>query len=70
LENVTHPQTFVKAWALDSLATFAVNDARLMPAVRAHLNEFEQAGSKALQTRARQIRQRLGESQNRRGRRS
>jgi hypothetical protein len=59
LENVEHPQTFVKAWALDSLATFAAKDARLMPAVRAHLDEFEQSGGKALQARARKIRQRL-----------
>jgi hypothetical protein len=59
LENLTYPQAFVKAWALDSLATFALNDRRLMPAVRAHLNEFEKTGSKAVQARARRIRQRL-----------
>ncbi|HEY6344573.1 MAG TPA: hypothetical protein VIY49_24020 [Bryobacteraceae bacterium] len=59
LENLTYPQAFVKAWALDSLATFAVKDGRLMPAVRAHLEEFEKTGSKALQARARRIRQRL-----------
>ena len=34
LRDVEHPQTFVKAWALDSLATMAKNDAALMPTVR------------------------------------
>jgi hypothetical protein len=33
LENVTFPQTFVRAWALDSLATFAARRKRLGPVV-------------------------------------
>lgn len=34
LRDIKHPQTFVKAWALDSVATFAASDATLMPVVR------------------------------------
>jgi len=49
------PQTFVKAWALDSLATLAEKDARLLPIVRRHLRAFERSGSKALAARARRI---------------
>ena len=60
LENVTYPQTFVRAWALDGLATFAMRRPRLAPVVRKYLREFEQSDSKALQARARQIRARLG----------
>ena len=37
---VQHPQLFVKAWALDSLATFAANDTTLMPVVRRQLRDF------------------------------
>ena len=59
VENVSYPQTFVRAWALDSLATFAQTDSRLIPAVHQHLAEFERSGSKALQARARKIRERL-----------
>ena len=59
LENVTHPQKFVQAWALDSLATFATRDRRLMRTVRKYLAQFEQSGSKALQARARKIRRRI-----------
>jgi len=59
LENVVYPQTFVKAWALDSLATFALKDAHLMPIVQRHLELFDSSDSKALQARARKIRERL-----------
>jgi hypothetical protein len=59
LENVAFPQTFVRAWALDGLATFADRRVRLMPIVRRHLRDFEGSPSKALQARARQIRARL-----------
>lgn len=59
LENVKFPQTFVRAWALDSLATLAQRKVTLMPIVRRHLREFERSSSKALQARAKQIRARL-----------
>ena len=59
LENVTFPQTFVRAWALDSLATLSVRRPRLAPIVQHHLRSFERSPSKALQARARQIRERL-----------
>ena len=59
-DNVTFPQTFVRAWALDSLASFSVGRPRLAPLVKRHLREFERSGSKALAARARNIRARLG----------
>ena len=59
LENVAFPQTFVRAWALDGLATLAESRATLMPIVRRHLRDFERSPSKALQARAKQIRARL-----------
>ncbi len=58
-DNITFPQTFVRAWALDSLATIAQERPALMPLVRRHLSKFEKSDSKALQARARQIRSRL-----------
>src|SRR5438552_6455597 len=60
LENVAFPQTFVRAWALDSLATLSERRAKLTPLVERHLREFERSPSKALQARARNIRARLG----------
>jgi HEAT repeat protein len=60
LENVACPQTFVRAWALDGLATLAEQRAALLPIVRRHLREFEASPSKALQARAKHIRARLG----------
>jgi hypothetical protein len=57
--DADHPQKFVRAWALDGLATFAQHDPALMPAVELHLRELERSGSKALATRARHIRARL-----------
>jgi hypothetical protein len=60
LENVTFPQTFVRAWALDGLATLAERRVALRPVVRRHLRAFERSSSKALQARAKHIRGRLG----------
>jgi len=62
VENVEFPQTFVRAWALDGLATFAQRRARLAPAVEQYLRSFERSSSKALQARARHIRARLSEA--------
>ena len=59
-QNIEHPQKFVRAWALDSLATLAEHDRGLAPIVTYALEDFERSGSKALQTRARHIRARLG----------
>ena len=61
LENVTFPQTFVRAWALDSLAIVSERKRGLMPVVLRHLEAFAQSSSKALQARARAIRARLAE---------
>ena len=71
LENVGFPQTFVRAWALDSLATLAERRRRLLPVVLQHLEAFAQSSSKALQARARAIRERLvGPSQAKRQQRA
>jgi hypothetical protein len=59
LRDVEHPQTFVKAWALDSLATLTSKHGALMPVVRRYLARFQRSGSKALETRAKHIRRRL-----------
>ena len=59
--DLKHPQKFVRAWALDSLATFAVRNKRLRPLVERRLKEFEASESKELVTRARDIRRRLRE---------
>ena len=59
LENVAFPQTFVRAWALDSLATLAARRKRLAPVVERYLYEFETSSSAALRARARNIRARL-----------
>src|SRR5689334_9946346 len=61
LDNVSFPQTFVRAWALDGLATLAERKPALMATVERHLREFERSTSKALQARARNIRLRLAE---------
>jgi hypothetical protein len=58
--DLHHPRTFVRAWALDGLATFAVRDEGLRPMVEQALEEFESSGSKALFARARHIRERVG----------
>jgi hypothetical protein len=57
--DIRHPQLFVRAWALDSLATFATRTASLMPVVRRTLMAFDRSASAALRARARQIRARL-----------
>jgi hypothetical protein len=59
IENLDYPQTFVRAWALDSLATISRRDQKLEPTVRRYLLVFEKSDSKALQARARNIRARL-----------
>lgn len=59
LENVAFPQTFVRAWALDSLARISRRRPRLAPVVEQHLRAFERSASKALQARARNIRSRM-----------
>jgi hypothetical protein len=59
VRDIEHPQTFVRAWALDSLATFAEDESTLIPIVKRALKDFEGSGSKALRTRARHIRARL-----------
>jgi hypothetical protein len=59
LDGVEFPQTFVRAWSLDSLATFAQRRKKLEPIVQRYLDEFETSPSKALQARARNIRLRL-----------
>ena len=61
--DAEHPRKFVRAWALDSLASFACTDRRLMKVVRRGLEAFERSESKALQTRARQIRKRIENDQ-------
>jgi len=58
LENVRLPQTFVRAWSLDSLALLAESRPGLRPVVTKYLREFEKSSSKALQARARNIRER------------
>ena len=64
-ENVSFPQTFVRAWALDGLSILAERRRRLRPVVMRHLESFERSSSKALQARARHIRKRLSEQGNR-----
>src|SRR5262245_44162585 len=57
--DLEHPQKFVSAWALDSLALLAQDDADLRPIVEEALPKLERSGSKALLARARRIRARL-----------
>ena len=58
--DLEHPQKFVRAWALDSLATMARSDRVLEPDVMRGLAAFERSSSRALKARARHIRERLG----------
>lgn len=58
LDYARHPQTFVKAWSVDSLSQFAAHDGSLLPVVEGLIEEFERSASPALRSRARQIRQR------------
>jgi hypothetical protein len=62
LRDIDHPQAFVKAWALDSLAAFAAKDRALMPVVRRCLAKFQRSGCKALATRAAHVKRRLGQA--------
>jgi hypothetical protein len=57
--DLEHPQKFVKAWALDSLATFAEQETALLPVVKRALERVESSESSALRTRTRHIRNRL-----------
>ena len=57
--DANHSQVFVRAWALDGLATLARTDPSLMPAVCRGLCAFEGSGRPALTTRARHIWERL-----------
>jgi hypothetical protein len=57
--NIDFPQTFVRAWALDGLATLSVRRPRLAPLVLQQLDRFARSPGKALQARARAIRERL-----------
>jgi len=50
--DLDHPQLFVRAWALDSLARFAQDDATLLPVVLRHLAAFIRSGRPALASRA------------------
>jgi hypothetical protein len=59
--DVEYPQTFVRAWALDSLSIFAQKDRALVPVVRRGLKSFEASGSKALAARAKHIRARVAD---------
>lgn len=54
-----HPRIFVRAWALDSLATLAQTRPSLKPVVARQLRSFAASGQPSLVARARQIRQRL-----------
>lgn len=57
--DLDHPQKFVRAWALDSLASFVRQDRTLLPVVRRAIEDFERSGSKALEARARHVRERI-----------
>jgi hypothetical protein len=57
--DLEHPQKFVRAWALDSLAILAQTHRAAAPLVERSLGFFEHSGSKALQARARLIRARM-----------
>jgi hypothetical protein len=57
--DVRYPQKFVRAWALDSLATLAQDDPALRSTVLRHVGSFERSGSKALIARASHVRKRL-----------
>jgi hypothetical protein len=67
-ENVSFPQTFVRAWALDGLARITAEDPVARPRLLGYLREFERSSSKALRARARQIRASLDGQRDRRSR--
>lgn len=66
-ENVSFPQTFVRAWSLDGLSRIVDCRPALRPFVQHHLRAFERGSSKALRARARHIRARLERSSDRPG---
>ena len=43
--DLDYPQTFVRAWALDSLSIFADTDPALVPLVDRYMRRFESSGS-------------------------
>ena len=55
LRDAEHPQKFVRAWAVDSLAHFAEKDRGLMSKLDRCLRQFKRSGSKALMSRGQQI---------------
>jgi len=57
--DLQHPQKFVRAWALDSLAQLSLRRPSLLPQLQKHLLSFERSGGKAVAARARAIRERL-----------
>jgi hypothetical protein len=59
VESVSFPQTFVRAWALDSLSLLAERRPSLRAIVQRHVRVFERAESKALNARARHVRARI-----------
>lgn len=58
--DIEHPQKFVRAWALDSLAKLARSDRTLMPVILRAIEAAELSGSRALEARARRIREQIG----------
>jgi HEAT repeat protein len=62
--NLDHPQKFVRAWALDGLASLARNDPALLSIVLRRITAFERSPSKALQARAHATRRRLERNPN------
>lgn len=59
LAQVMDKNTFVRAWALDALASFAVNDAVIRPAVLAMIDEALASGRPSIRVRAREGLRRL-----------
>ena len=59
LQQLEHPQPFVRAWALDGLVTLAHHDHALTGVLTRNLLSFERSRSRALKARARHIRARL-----------
>jgi hypothetical protein len=57
--DLDHPRAFVRAWAVDALATLSADDPASRRVVLEHLDRIERSASKALRARARQIRLRI-----------
>jgi hypothetical protein len=58
IANATPPQTFVRTWAVDSLAALAQTRPSLRSAARRYVQDLARSGKKSLQTRVRHILQR------------